>query len=325
MHMEERTIAQRIAGDLLISQERSWDLHEARRITIRALRVLGQSPSGPCFRSLVHATFQLGRAIDQVTDFEAAVPWKIEPIQVRLYNAIREWFPMEERHAFVCGLASHIKNKEPFRPRIADWTPELNRFLRQTCTPDRFPDVMAKISVAQLADQLIEERRSALIAYAEQELEIRLETVAEALREASAAAHARRQARRETLSERPSGRKTRDARTNMAETHLDQLCAIAHPSLRTEFAEWLQRLAPLAREAACRRLSMLASEPLVHRLWVKPIVLSTDARLRELRIVAQHLHYRVLFLGEPHQVPLVLSFGLRRDLADLVRGACRLI
>ena len=66
---------------------------------------------------------------------------------------------------------------------------------------------------------------------------------------------------------------------------------------------------------------MLTSEPLVYKLWVKTIHGCTHGPLFELKVIADGVHYRLVFRKTTSSAPLICAFGLRRDLDFLVLKA----
>ncbi|MDI9403865.1 MAG: hypothetical protein QM516_08330, partial [Limnohabitans sp.] len=135
--------------------------------------------------------------VEQVAGLDKGCPWEIEEIQRTVDTAVLPWLDPEPRKPFVDAISAHIKNKEPFRPRILDWTPEINRFLRHTGTQDFFPDLMSKLSVASRIDAIVEERRDRLISHAANALDIRLDSVAAVMQEEIQSAQARACVRKE--------------------------------------------------------------------------------------------------------------------------------
>jgi hypothetical protein len=323
MMIDERTVL-RVAGELLISQEERWEVREARAVTVRALAAIGVVLPDRAFHFLVQAAYRVGGVVEQVAGLDNVCPWEVEEIQRTVDTAVLSWLDPEPRKPFVDAISAHIKNKEPFRPRILDWTPEINRFLRHTGTQDFFPDLMSKLSVASRIDAIVEERRDRLISHAANALDIRLDSVAAVMQEEIQSARARACVRKERELAASRRRVVLDEQSREDE---DRLCvtltALVHERKRALFSEWLQSLSPRARHAVCHRIALLVAEPLVHRLWVKSIVGSTRMNLRELRVIAEDIHYRILFVGNPSERPLIVAFGLRRDLEDLITVANR--
>jgi hypothetical protein len=160
----------RVAEELLITQEPRWTSTEARGVVVRAFQSGGIEADASEVRACASSTFRVGCAIEQLDELAHLNPWPIETLQSEIDLRIAPWLSAELRKPFVDTLAAQVKNKEPFRPRLLDWTPEINRFLRLTSTPDFFPDLMAKIDLAQRLFQLIEERRDVLVRSVEQDL-----------------------------------------------------------------------------------------------------------------------------------------------------------
>jgi len=326
MLIDEGTVS-RVAGELMISQEQRWAVREARAVTVRALATMSSALPDRVFHPLVQAVYRVGCVVEQVAELDKSLLWDIEEIQRDVDTAVSSWLEPEPRKPFVDAIAAHIKNKEPFRPRILDWTPEINRFLRHTSTEDFFPDLLSKLSLALRLDAIIEARREALILHAAEVLDVRVESLATVLREEMDAARARADSRRQQ--EQVASRRVQVGTEESGESAaraLDALVELAefvHQRKRASFLEWMTMLTPRAREAVGHRIAMLTIEPLVHRLWVKSILGTHRANLRELRVIADDTHYRVLFVGTPDERPLILSFGLRRDLADLIIEANR--
>ena len=325
----------RVAEELLIAQEPRWTSTEARGVVVRAFQSGGIEADASEVRACASSTFRVGCAIEQLDELAHLNPWPIETLQSEIDLRIAPWLSAELRKPFVDTLAAQVKNKEPFRPRLLDWTPEINRFLRLTSTPDFFPDLMAKIDLAQRLFQLIEERRDVLVRSVEQELETDRKTVAEAICEDMLGRLRRRQSdaldvrsdsaapqKRGQTAESDDSRRSRAEETQLLMDEL--LCAVrfTQPSNSAEFCLWFDRLPATAQRAVTRRLTMLTTEPLVHRLWVKAIVHPKCNGIRELRVVSEGTHYRILFEGGLDAPPTLHAFGLRRDLPELVERVC---
>lgn len=316
-----RAYLPRLARQLLIRQEATWTGNEARTVVKIALMAVNANVDTAEFRSLVAATYRVGRNLEPVIGVARKVPWKIEGVREAL-RACPDMAGAPDK--FIEHLGGMVKGFDLTVPQRIDWAQRLTQCMATLELEDFFPDLRAKARAAAHIVEMLEGRLTALVRYVEAEQDV---SEADVLAALGAAIEQHQHDAADGAVHGTSGVLERErergetAAARLSEEEVAQLARVVHPEACAAFCAWVNDLAPVAQRNLQRRLGQLRIEPLVHRLWVKPILGLHGKSIHELKVIAAGVHYRVLFQGEPGATPLVLSFGLRRDLEDLVTRA----
>lgn len=302
----------RLAQQLLIRRESSWSADEARKAVVAPMMMLQITVPPADFRRLIACVYRVGKTLDPLDGLYRSVRWDI----AKLRQALQSWLEAQgivaDSTLFVESLAATVKGYDFTAPQSLDWVHTITRLLRHCQCEELLPELKSKLLLSDFIHEALEQRRMELVAYAEAELDITTQQIAEALGSLSEAHEAR---------PIPSQATSSGGAERLTQMELDELATFIHPRAQTKFREWVERLTPIAQQAIHRKLTQLQNEPLVHRLWVKPILGTRLTALRELKVITDGTHYRLLFRTSPPSRIVVLSFGLRRDLESLIDAA----
>jgi len=303
-----------VARQLLLRRPEDWDGAAARRLVHLALSRSCSSLPDAALRSIVAAAFQVGREFDSAGFLSNELKWSDIELQQGIGESIPSHLPEEARECLQRNLAAKLKGFEPDRPIVKDWVELVTRATRQEDLPDSTFDLDQKFAIARQLESIYEARLSTLAQLAEEIIEVSLEDTYASVKALVSARPKGNQA----LERDPRKRST----TRLDDVEITRLASLARESDRTKFAEWIRHLQPLAQCAVQRRLGGLIDASPLCRLWVKPIITQARCGLKELRIVADQSHYRILFTEDADRLIRVWAFGFRRDLDALIRGVC---
>ncbi|MBL0927734.1 MAG: hypothetical protein IBJ11_08795 [Phycisphaerales bacterium] len=300
--------ATRIAEQLLIRQNAAWTVSDAKTLVNWAVPQLASKHDRRQAQAAITATYRIGRVLEHRPGLTRACKWPIETVRSSILESLGNSNAGGNVELLAAALASLVKNQEPTAKPVLDWVEQVNRVIREIDSAATVPQLKDKLLLSDYLGELIERRRRALVTFVEQESQLDCREVASAILEA---------VRRPAAARDPSAVKE-SVELRLGPIEIEELCGLVVPTRRREFAEWFCSLSPLAQRAIHRRVSHLATEPLVHSLWVKSIVDPRRPGLRELRVISESVHYRILFHGGPAESPRVLGFGLRRDLERMI-------
>jgi|GEM_PF-2468019 len=303
----------RLAKQLLVRQHSNWTGDEAKKTVKATLMAMQESVASADFRKLVACAYRVGTTLDTLDNLYKSVPWDI----VKLRDSLQNWLAargcVAEAGGFIESLAATIKSYDFSTPQTLDWVNIINRLRRHSRCEGILPDLSTKLSLADFVQEILERRLGELVAYAENELEVTVQQIVTAICSVAEEYEPKYLAR--------SAPTQSQATTRLTKAEVDELAAFVHDRVQADFRQWIERLSPGTQRAMQRRLSQLQSEPLVYRLWVKPILGTKVTALRELKFVSDGIHFRVIFQTTTGSRILVLSFGLRRDLGSLIERA----
>ncbi len=306
---------QRIARQLLISQHLDWNGSEARLVVSTALMSLWFDLPSPELRRFVFATHRVGKTLEPILGLSKEVPWPIESIRDELLKCpglIMDNLCLED---FIKDLASKIKGYQLYLPQFPDWGRMIHRSARQTGFGEPFSDLQSQLAACAFIQGLFDQRLEALVKHVETQEDFQIEIIEEAL------VLALTEYIPSTKDIEPLDRKHNPDHERLLDSGIDVLSQFVHQKVRADFIDWLRQLGPRSQRSIQRRLSMLTSEPLVYKLWVKTIHGCTHGPLFELKVIADGVHYRLVFRKTTSSAPLICAFGLRRDLDSLVLQA----
>ena len=311
-HLEKPIVD--VAQQLLLRRPESWDGFAARRLVCLALSRSSTRLPEKAFRSLVSAAFRVGREMESAGILCRELEWPIEDLCQGIDGAIPPGLPDADRECLSWNLASKLKGFEPDRPIMKDWVELVTRASRQENLADAALDLDQKCAIAIQLAAIYEARLGKLVQLAEEILDVSLEDVTASLTAVVAA----RAAVGPESDRDPEYRPT----VRLDETEIARLAGLAGSSHRESFDEWIRHLQPVAQRAVQRRLSGLIEASPLCRMWVKPILGHHHGGLKELRVVADRVHYRILFSENAARLIRVWAFGFRRDLDELIRSVC---
>jgi hypothetical protein len=311
-------IVDRSARLVLVRRPGNWSGVEARVLAKAILMSLRINLSPEAFRIFVAALYQVGREFDPWFIAEDELPWAIGLIRSSIHGLLPSSVELIPGVAAVDDLVSVLCNYRFDQPSSIDWTDQVSRALRRNGLTGAGFGLEERIEMAGTVERILSERLDALSKHAAGMFEVELEAVVAALRSTIAQ---RTKATRERAPEPGPGSASR-----LLAHEVLEISDMAAAEVRHDFEAWLGRISPIAQRLVQRRLLHLRSASPLCGMWVKSIVGVDSIVLREVRIVASGVHYRVLFTPcGPIGVPKILSFGLRRDLDQLITNARRVV
>ncbi len=310
---------ERVAKQLLIRGEGAWTGPRARRTLGRALAAQALKIPPARFRLLVRAVHRVGAGPRAVPELEKVLPWEGGVVESRLAQAVGPGVPADEAIRLVQDLASKVRGYTFYTFKSVDWTWMVNRGVLHADCERLGLDLERKLALADAAEAALEERLDALASHAARENDTAVAAVLAQLEaavdadEGDAAAQAGATARGPRLS-----RLTPEAVATVA--------AHVHPVVRSGFEAWIVGLSPQAQHAIAKRIELVVAYAGASGAWVKVIKTRCAAgTLKEIKVVSEEIHYRLLFLVGVDEVLQILAFGLRRDLSKLVDEALRVV
>jgi hypothetical protein len=300
----------RLAQQLLIRREAVWSADEARKAVVAPMMMLQVTVPPADFRRLIACVYRVGKTLDPLEGLYRSVRWDIAKLRESLQRCLdSQGIEADSAALFIESLAATVKGYDFTAPQSLDWVHTITRLLRHCHCEKLLPELKSKLLLADFIHDALEQRRMELVAHAEVELDITTQQIADALASLS-----------DVHESKPTPPQTTPSHAveRLTPTELDGLTAMVHPRAQTKFREWIERLNPVAQQAMLRKLTQLQNEPLVQRLWVKPILGTRLTALRELKVITNGTHYRLLFQTSSPSHFVILAFGLRRDLESLI-------
>jgi len=215
------------------------------------------------------------------------------------------------------NLSAKLCGFEPDRPILMDWVEMVTRAVRQEDAQSQSFELAGKLIVGERLRMLYEARVESLVRCAEELLDVELAEICDSIRGMLA---------QRSIDRGPlviAKKVTRHAESKLPEDAMRSLGELAPQCVRSDFLHWMSRLPPVAQLAVDRRLVGLSSGSPLCRMWVKPIVQHSGGGLKELRVVADGIHYRIIFTQEIGVGVRIRAFGFRRDLDELIVSAAR--
>lgn len=302
----------RLAQQLLIRRESTWSADEARKTVVAPMMMLRETVPPADFRRLIACVYRVGKTLDPLEGLYRSVRWDIAKLREAIQSCLDSQGIAADSALFVESLAATVKGYDFTAPQSLDWVHTITRLLRHCQCEELLPELKSKLLLSDFIHDALEQRRMELVAHAEVELDITTQQIADALASLS-----------DVHESKPPPPQTTSSHAveRLTPTELDGLTAMVHPRAQTKFREWIERLNPVAQQAMLRKLTQLQNEPLVQRLWVKPILGTRLSALRELKVITNGTHYRLLFQTSSPSHFVILAFGLRRDLESLIGAA----
>jgi hypothetical protein len=302
----------RLAQQLLIRRESTWSADEARKTVVAPMMMLRETVPPADFRRLIACVYRVGKTLDPLEGLYRSARWDIAKLRESIQSCLDSQGIAADSALFVESLAATVKGVDFTAPQSLDWVHTITRLLRHCQCEALLPELKSKLLLSDFIHEALEQRRMELVAHAEVELDITTQQIADALKSLS-----------EIHESKPIPPQTTSSHAveRLTPTELDGLTTMVHPRAQAKFREWIERLNPVAQQAMLRKLTQLQNEPLVQRLWVKPILGTRLTALRELKVITNGTHYRLLFQTSSPSHFVILAFGLRRDLESLIGAA----
>jgi len=301
-----------VARQLLLRRPEDWDGSAARRLVHLALSRSSTRLPEAAFRSLVAAAFRVGRELESAGFLCRELEWSDEELHQGIDGAMPTHLLEADRECLQLNLAAKLKGFEPDRPILKDWVELVTRASRQVYIVDSALDLDQKLAIAGQLAAIYDARLGKLVHLAEEILDVSLEDVCASLKDVMAT----RVAGNQVTDPDPEIR----AIERIDEGQIARLAGLASNLDRERFAEWIRYLQPVAQRAVQRRLSGLINASPLCQMWVKPILGHPYSGLKELRVVANRIHYRILFSEDAVRLIRVWAFGFRRDLDAMIRS-----
>jgi hypothetical protein len=276
----------------------------------------GQEVAATQRKSLIAAAFRVGREFEPIGHANKEFPWLIEDIRALVDAVTPATIEGADRAAVLQNIASKLRGFEPDRPILMDWCGMVTRVFRQEAIGGPQLALEAKLALGSELERIYLERLQSLAIMISRVLELDLEELVDIMK---VVMRERRVPAPLEIGPMPDRASRADPR------ELDRVSELALEQVRKDFRSWLGDLEPIAQLQAVRRIDALASGSALSRLWVKPILTPARHPIAEMRVVAHHVHYRVLFTNSAQRALEILAFGFRRDLGDLVRRAVAML
>lgn len=308
----------RIVKQLFIRECALWTGEEARRITGLGLHGFGTRVPPVEFRLLMSAVYRLGKVFEPTPQIHSAVPWDWNPLRDGLTKCAQDCLDTTTIDALFQDLSAICGGTQFNSLKVVDWVEVFNRAARRTGCDDVAISLESKLALAEHIQFTLAARLDSLVEYAEEMQGMlfadAVNVLEELITERSAAL---------TRVSNPV-RQSIFHRERLSEDAMAATAMIVHESERRAFQDWMKCLTRCTQIAIHRRLTALTADPIASRIWTKMIVGHKGA-LRELKVVSENTHYRILFTPTIGNAAIVLSFGLRRDLNDLIERAGKLL
>ena len=306
----DRAIILRVAQQLLIRGPSEWAGRHARTQVSFALMSLRTHIAPPLFRQLIAAAHRVGKDIESAGLWHSEVPWLAEPVIERLRGLLPAEMPDEASARLALNLSNKVRCTQFLHPMREDWFEMINHALSQEEIDESPFDLDLKLSIAACIEDLLDQRLAQLVAHAEVLHDVTCADVEATLLQLLADSRANR-------ATRPEQDAQATERVGLPHAALVELERLVAPGVAGAFRDWVMSLPPPAQRAVHRRVTGLFAKSPLAALWIKPIVAVSVSGLRELKVVADDVHYRILFYAR-EDGPDVVAFGLRRDLDDLI-------
>jgi hypothetical protein len=307
-----RDLVQWVVIQLLLRRQEAWSGAAARSLVWLALTRCGHEVAATQQKNLIASAFRVGREFEPIGLANREFPWPMEEVRLLVDAVTPAAIEGADRAAVVHNLASKLRGFEPDRPIQMDWCGMVTRAVRQEAVDEHLLALEAKLALGSDLERIYLERLQSLAIMISRALELDLEELVEVV---TMVMRERRVPAVLAMAPLP------DRVSRVDPRELDRVSGLASDQIRADFRAWLGELEPIAQWQAMRRIDALASGSALSRLWVKPILTPARHPIAEMRIVAGHVHYRVLFATSARRTLEILAFGFRRDLEDLVRLA----
>ena len=307
----------RVVKQVFIRDEFEWSGPAARRVTVLGLHACGIQLAPDQFRAVMGGAYRLGRVLDPTPNIHPNVPWDWGFLRERLFETMGGSLSEENFEVLLsdfCGVCGGIQFNSS---KGVDWIAVLNKALRRLELADVDPGLERKVAFADYVHDFLVERVDNLTSYAEEQQGVSL---LEALGIMEALVEER------VLALPPTDTSVQRRHTRLerlGDDDVAQMSTVVHARARRAFQAWLKNCTPQVQAAVCRRLIGLVEDSVASRIWVKSLAIRSF-QLWELKVVSEGNHYRILYtLGDDDSIE-VLSFGLRRDLDELIETASRI-
>ena len=312
------TYLPRIVKQLFIRECADWTGEEARRTTGLGLHGFGTRVPPVEFRLLMSAVYRLGRVLEPTPRIHSAVPWDWNPLRDGLTECAQDCLDTTTIDTLFQDISGICGGTQFNSLKVVDWVQVFNGAARRARCGDVAISLENKLVLAEKIQCTLAARLDSLVEYAEEMQGMLFADAVKLLEELIAERAVAQTQLCEPVAQSifHRGRLSADA---IAATSM-----IVHESERSSFQDWMECLPSHTQFAIQRRLATLTADPTASRIWTKTIVGHKGA-LRELKVVCENIHYRILFMPTVGNAVIVLSFGLRRDLTDLIERADRLL
>lgn len=302
---------------VLLRRPEAWDGAAARRLITLSLSRSNARISSKSVRALVACTYRVGVELESAGWLWREVTWPIEQVRLSVLDTLPTAWAEDVRIRLAQNLSAKLCGFEPDRPILMDWVEMVTRAVRQEDAQTPSFELADKLIVGERLRMLYEARIESLVRCAEELLDVELKDICEAMRVTLVL----RSIEPGPLLIAKKGARQSDSR--LPEDALRSLAELAPQCVRSHFLHWISMLPPIAQVAVNRRVVGLSSGSPLCRMWVKPIVQHSGSGLRELRVIADGVHYRIIFSQEIGVGVRIRAFGFRRDLDELIMSASR--
>lgn len=311
-------LIQRLALQLFFRKPAPWTGLEARRITALTHKVLGITTRPAQFRVLVGAVFRVGRYVEPVSSLRRVLVSDWRTVQLAVMALLESVTDDELVDRFLTRVKERIADYASDEFMAVDWVEVTNKILCEFGSKLDNIDLPSKLRMADAIVTLLEQRREELANDAAEEQGISIDELMVSLTDAIADVNSSRHLEGRSVGEE------KYARNETKQDNVEEILARSDPRSEPAIREVISALPDTVAKIAIRRWKEIERDSLAEKLWTKSI-LGTSGTIRELKVISQGVHYRLLYKSDKQCTRPFLVFGLRRDLKDLVEKSKALV
>ena len=311
-------LIRRLALQLFFRPPTPFNGLEARRITALTHKVLGITTRPAQFKVLVSAVFRVGRYVEPIRGLNRVLVPDWRPIEVATLELLDGQADGDLFDDLFNRLKARIGNYSSVELMGDDWVEVTNRVLCEFSPKLDNIDLLVKLKFAGIIDGFLEQRREELANEAAREQEISIDELVVALTDAIADGSNGRSAQEMGVA---NGQHTRNEHEQDC---VEEVSVRSDPRSAPAIREAFFAVPPTVAKIAMRRWREIERDSLAEKLWTKHIS-GTSGRMRELKVISQGTHYRLLYRADKLCTRPFLAFGLRRDLKRLIEKSKALV
>lgn len=311
-------LIRRIAVQLFLRGTAPWTGLEARRLTAVAHLFLNIETPLNDFRILVGAVYRVGRYVDSTKFLKQIVAPDYKTIELAVTEYLGDGIDEELFTLFFKKLKEKIASYSFDVYNLTDWIEVSNKIFQDISFGHPEPDLMSKLKLADTINTFLDNRAYELANHAAEKQGITETEIIFCLKSAIAdvkSVHSERKFNDESLV---------NSFGNDNQTYIEEIISLCNSRSASDIRDTFSQLPSIVAKITMRRWHDIEKDPIAKKLWTK-LIQGASGDLREMKVVSQGIHYRLLYNADKKINHPFLAFGLRRDLNDLIEKSKNLL